>query len=327
MRLPRAARGRKVRERILQWTGIPTCIGMAPTKTLTKLASHIAKTAERKPGSYPKELGQVFNLAALPAHDLDDVLQATDVGDVWGVNPRISEQLRQGGIWTVRDLTRMDQATSQRGWSVTLGETVRQLQGQPCIDLNDAPAPKQQIACTQSFGKPVHQLGLLVEAVSEFAARAAEKLRKQSCLVTELMVFMLISPYRPGPQCSRSVVVPLRRPTDDTLALTKAETDGMRFMYLAGYQFIKAGFILVDLQSASVHQREKELDDPNEAPATRDRTRLMTAMDVINTRFGKGTIHSGGTGKPGVNWVWTMKQERRTPAYTTCLTDVPVAKA
>jgi DNA polymerase V len=320
------ARGRKVRERILQWTGIPTCIGMAPTKTLAKLANHIAKTTERKPGSYPKEFAQVFNLAALPAQDLDDVLQATEVGDVWGVGPRISAQLRDGGIRTVLDLTRMDPATARRGWSVTLEKTVRELQGQPCVDLDDAPGPKQQIACTRSFGKPVHQLAPLIEAVSEFAARA-EKLRKQKSLATEMLVFMHTSPYRPGPQCSRSVVVPLRRPTDDTLALTKAATDGMRFMYLAGYQFIKAGVILVDLQSANVHQRELELDDPNDAPATRDRTRLMTAMDVINTRFGKGTIHSGGTGKLGVNRVWTMKQERRTPAYTTCLADVPVARA
>lgn len=321
------ARGRKVRERILQWTGIPTCIGMAPTKTLAKLANHIAKTAERRPGSYPRELAQVFNLAALPAQDLDDVLQATDVGDVWGVGPRISEQLREGGIRTVLDLTRMDPATARRGWSVTLEKTVRELQGQPCINLDDAPGPKQQIACTRSFGKPVHQLGPLIEAVSEFAGRAGEKLRKQNCLATELLVFMHTSPYRPGPQCSRSVVVPLRRPTDDTLALAKAAAEGMRFMYVAGYQFIKAGVILVDLQPASVQQRELDLSDPNEPPATRDRSRLMAAMDLINTRFGKGTVHSGGTGNPGTNRVWTMKQERRTPAYTTCLADVPVARA
>ena len=109
--------------------------------------------------------------------------------------------------------------------------------------------------------------------------------------------------------------------------LAKAATDGMRFMYVAGYQFIKAGVILVDLQSASVQQRELDLGDPNEPPATRDRSRLMAAMDVINTRFGKGTVHSGGTGKPGTNRVWTMKQERRTPAYTTNLADVPVARA
>ena len=123
------------------------------------------------------------------------------------------------------------------------------------------------------------------------------------------------------------MVVPLRRPTDDTLALAKAAADGMRFMYVAGYQFIKAGVILVDLQSASVQQRELDLGDPNEPPATRDRSRLMAAMDLINTRFGKGTVHSGGTGSPGTNRVWTMKQERRTPAYTTCLADVPVARA
>ena len=320
-------RSHAIRARIHQWVGIPCGIGIGQTKTLAKLANHIAKTAERKPGSYPAELAQVCNLTALPAQDLDDVLQATEVGDVWGVGPRISAQLRDGGIRTVLDLTRMDPATARRGWSVTLEKTVRELQGQPCVDLDDAPGPKQQIACTRSFGKPVHQLAPLIEAVSEFAARAAEKLRKQKSLATEMLVFMHTSPYRPGPQCSRSVVVPLRRPTDDTLALTKAATDGMRFMYLAGYQFIKAGVILVDLQSANVHQRELELDDPNDAPATRDRTRLMTAMDVINTRFGKGTIHSGGTGKLGVNRVWTMKQERRTPAYTTCLADVPVARA
>ena len=321
------ARGRKVRERILQWTGIPTCIGMAQTKTLAKLANHIAKTAERKPGSYPAEFAQVFNMSALPAQDVDDVLQATDVGDVWGVGTRISKQLREGGIRTVLDLTRMDPATARRGWSVTLEKTVRELQGQPCIDMDDAPGPKQQIACTRSFGKPVHQLGALVEAVSEFAARAAEKLRKQNSLATELLVFMHTSPYRPGPQCSRSVVVPLRRPTDDTLALAKAAADGMRFMYIAGYQFIKVGVILVDLQPSSVQQRELDLGDPNELPTTRDRSRLMATMDVINTRFGKGTLHSGGTGKPGANRVWTMKQERRTPAYTTCLEDVPVARA
>lgn len=321
------ARGRKVRARILQWTGIPTCIGMAPTKTLAKLANHIAKTAERKPGSYPAEFAQVFNMAALPAQDLDDVLQATDVGDVWGVGPRISKQLKEGGICTVLDLARMDPATARRGWSVTLEKTVRELQGQPCIDLDDAPCPKKQIACTRSFGKPVHQLAPLIEAVSEFASRGAEKLRKQHCLATEMLVFMHTSPYRPGPQCSRSVVVPLRRPTDDTLALAKAAADGMRFMYIAGYQFIKAGVIFVDLKPASVQQRELDLDDPNEPPVTRDRSRLMAAVDLINTRFGKRTVHAGSTGKPDANRVWTMKQERRTPAYTTCLNDVPVARA
>lgn len=321
------ARAYKIRSRILQWTGIPTCIGIAPTKTLAKLANHIGKTAERKPGSYPAELAQVCNLGVLPAQDLDDVLQATAVGEVWGVGPRIAKQLQEGGIHNVLQLARMDPATIRRGWNVTLEKTVRELQGQPCIELDDAPGPKQQIACTRSFGQPIHNLAPLIEAVSEFAARAAEKLRKQNSLAKELMVFMHTSPHRPGPQCSRSVVVPLRRPTDDTLALTNAAADGMRFMYVPGYRFIKAGVILVDLQPASVLQRELDLEPGDEPEVPRDRSKLMVAMDAINGRFGKGTVHSGATGKTGPQRAWGMKQERRTPRYTTCLADVPVARA
>ncbi|MBW8471262.1 MAG: Y-family DNA polymerase [Thiobacillus sp.] len=326
------SRAFKVRARIHQWTGIPTCIGIAPTKTLAKLANHIAKTAERKPGSYPQVLAQVCNLATLPAQDLDDVLQATAVGEVWGVGPRIAKQLQDGGIQTVLDFTRMDAATIRRGWSVTLEKTVRELQGQSCIELDDAPGPKQQIACTRSFGKPMHELGPLVEAVSEFAGRAAEKLRKQNCLASELLVFMHTSPYRPGAQCSRSVVVPLRRPTDDTLALAQAAADGMRYMYVPGFRFIKAGVILVELQPAGVQQWELDLEplaheDAATTTTPRDRSRLMTAMDAINCRYGKGTVHSAATGKAGPKREWGMKQERRTPQYTTRLEDVPVVRA
>ncbi|WP_066161071.1 Y-family DNA polymerase, partial [Hydrogenophaga pseudoflava] len=253
------ARGHKVRDRILQWIGIPTCIGIAPTKTLAKLANHIAKTAERKPGSYPADLAQVCNLAALPAQDLEDLLRATDVSEVWGVGRRISKQLKEQGIQTVLDLVRMDPATIRRGWNVTMEKTVRELQGQPCVDLDDAPEPKQQIACTRSFGQPVTELDPLIEAVSEFASRAGEKLRRQNSLARELLVFMHTSPHRQGPQLSRSVVVPLRRPTDDSRLLAGAAADAMRRMYQPGYRFIKAGVILVDLQPANVQQQELDM--------------------------------------------------------------------
>ncbi|MCV0439302.1 MAG: Y-family DNA polymerase [Hydrogenophaga sp.] len=320
-------RARTIRERVLQWTGIPCCIGIAHTKTLAKLANHIAKTAERRPGSYSSELSQVCNLAGLPAQDLDEVLGATEVGSVWGVGPRIGKQLREAGILTVLDLAHMDLATIRRRWNVTLERTVREIQGQPCIDIDDAPAPKKQIACTRSFGKPMHELRPLIEAVSEFAARAAEKLRSQHSLATELLVFMHTSPYRPGRQLSRSVVVPLRRPTDDTLAIAQAAADGMRYMYVPGYRFIKAGVILVDLQPASVLQRELDLEPPEQSEVKRDRSRLMGAMDAINDRYGKGTVHAASTGRTEPQREWGMKQERRTPQYTTLLEDVPIARA
>ena len=321
------ARARQVRSRILRWTGLPTCIGIAPTKTLAKLANHIAKTAERKPGSYPAEHAQVCHLGALPAQDLDDVLGATAVGEVWGVGPRMAKQLQAVGVHTVLDLARMNPATARSRWGVVLERTVRELQGQACMALDDAPAPKQQIVCARSFGQPVQELPPLVQAVSEFATRAAQKVRQQHSLATGLLVFVRTSPHRMGPQCSRSVVVPLRRPTSDTLALVQAAAEGMRRMYVPGHDFIKAGVMLLDLQPASVQQGALVLEPADEADGPRNRARLMTALDAINDRYGPGTVHSAATGRAGPPRLWDMKQARRTPHYTTRLADIPVAKA
>lgn len=318
-----ARRAHVIRVRILQWTGIPCGVGIGATKTLAKLANHIAKTAERKPGSYPAELAQVCNLAALPAQDLDDVLRATAVGEVWGVGRRISAQLIDAGVCNVLDLVRLDPATVRRRWSVVLERTVRELQGTPCVQLDDAPAPKKQIACTRSFGAPVSELEPLVEAVSAFATRAAEKLRAQGSLAGQVLVFAHTSPFRPGPRFSRSAVVPLRRPTADTRALVNAAAAGMRRIYEPGYDMSKAGVMLLDLLPASVLQHELQL----ESEGGRDQSRLMTALDSINGRYGKGTVHVGATGIDDHRRGWGMKQERRTPRYTTHWDEMPVAAA
>lgn len=225
------ARGRKVRERILQWINIPTCIGMGKTKTLAKLANYIAKTAERKPGVYDPQLAQICNLEVLTLDAKQAVFQATEVGEVWGVGTKIGEKLREGGIHTVWDLMNLDPATVRRGWSVVLERTVRELQGTPCIDLDDTNEPKKEIASTRSFGRPVTELNPLIEAVSEFASRAAEKLRKQMSHANQVLVFVRTSPFRPGPSYSQSIVVPLRRPTADTGQLVQAAAAGMRAIY------------------------------------------------------------------------------------------------
>lgn len=316
-------RSHAIRERIDRWVGIPCGIGIAPTMTLAKLANYIAKTAERKPGSYPAELAQVCNLTTLPAQDLDDVLAATMVEEVWGVGRKIGAQLHEGGIHTVLDLARMDPATIRRRWSVVLERTVRELQGMQCIDLDDAPEPKQEIACTRSFGQAITELPPLVEAVSEFASRAAEKLRKQGSLASQLLVFAHTSPFRPGPRFNKSVVVPLRRPTADTGKLVWAAAMGMRRMYEPGYKMAKAGVILLDLVPGSVLQGELDLEEEDQ----RDRTKLMAALDTLNGRYGKGTVHSASTGGTNKGKDWGMRQERRTPQYTTRWEDVPVARA
>ena len=320
-------RSHKIRSRILQWTGIPCGIGIGRTKTLAKLANHIAKTAERKPGVYPGHLAQVCNLEVLSVDERQRVFEATEVGEVWGIGRRISKQLTDGGIKTVQDLVRMDVATIRKGWSVVLERTVRELQGTPCIGLDDAPAPKKEIACTRSFGHAVTELSDLTQAVTEFASRASEKVRKQHSLASEVMVFIRTSPFRKDPQYSRSIVVPLRRPTADTGAIVQATVLGLRAIYCRGFKYAKAGVMLLDLQPNSIIQGELDLDDGDSLGDIADKARLMSALDAINKRYGRGTMKMASAGLDGDRRVWSMRQERRTPAYTTNWADIPIVRA
>ena len=319
------ARSRKVRDRILQWVGVPCGIGIGPTKTLAKLANYIAKTAERKPGSYPEHHAQVCHLGALNDTELNNLLAATEVGEVWGVGRRIGAQLQEAGIETVLDLKRLDPATVKRRWSVMLERTVRELQGTACIGFDDEPAAKQEIACTRSFGQPVLELHELQEAVTEFASRAAEKLRKQGSHASQVLCFIRTSPFRvQDMQYSRSVVVPLRRATDDTSAISQAALAGLDAMYQRGYRYAKAGVMLLDLQPATCRQFELSLD---EGPATHDRSKLMATLDTVNRRYGRGSLLLASAGLEDDHRTWSMKQERRTPRYTTRWDELAVVRA
>lgn len=321
-------RSMKVRERILQWIGIPCGIGIGPTKTLAKLANYIAKTAERKPGSYPAHLAQVCHLGAVSDPELHELMQATDVGEVWGVGRRIGAQLQDAGIRTVLDLSRLDPATVKRRWSVVLERTVRELQGTACIGLEDQPPAKQEIACTRSFGHPVTELHALAEAVTEFASRAAEKLRKQGSHAGQVLIFIRTSPFRvQDKQYSRSTVVSLRCPNSDSRAISQAALAGLQAIYRPGYRYAKAGVMLLELGDASVEQGELELDEVSILHGSADASRLMQALDAVNGRYGRGTVLLASAGLEGERRSWSMKQERRTPAYTTRWEDMPVVRA
>lgn len=316
-------RAQAVRERILQWTGLPCGIGIGSTKTLAKLANHVAKSADRKPGSYPAEFARVANLAALPAPDLDAVLEATALGEIWGIGRRIGEQLQAEGLKTALDVARLDPATVRRRWSVVLERTVRELQGQPCIELETVAGAKKEIACTRSFGHPVEQLRDLVEAVTDFCSRAAEKLRKQDGRAAQVLVFIHTSPFRQqDKQYSRSVTVPLRRPTADTGLIAESAIRGLRAIFKPGYKYAKAGVLLLDLQDASVEQGELDLDEPGV-----DRSGLMTAVDAINQRHGRGSLQLASAGLTGEKRKWAMRQSLKTPNYTTSWRDLPTARA
>ena len=318
-------RARAIRSRIYRWTSLLTCVGLAPTKTLAKLCNHVAKDAERKPGSYPAEFGQVCNWAEMTDATRQDILRRTSAGDVWGVGRRIAKQLAEQGIMTAWDLTRMPAIHARNEWSVVLERTVRELQGMSCISLEQAPPPKKQIACTRSFGHAVTTLPPLIEAVSEFATRAAEKLRQGGQRAGALQVFAHTSPFRPGPRFYKSATIQLQPPSSDTTVLVGAAVAGLRSIYEPGYQLAKAGVMLLDLGSMAVEQGELLFDAPG---ATRDQSPLMEVLDRINGRWGKATMHVGSTGDAAIAVSdWKMKQERRTPRYTTVLAEVPIARA
>jgi DNA polymerase V len=322
-----AKRAHEVRDRILMWIGIPCGVGIGSTKTRAKLANHIAKTAERKPGSYPRELATVCHLESLSLSlspsDVDAIMAATDVGEVWGVGRQLGKQLKALGILSMLDLMRLSPAMVRSRWNVVLERTVRELQGEQCISMEEAPAPKQQIACTRSFGQPIATLPPLVQAVSDFASRAAEKLREQNSVASELLVFAHASPFRKGPQFSRQVVVKLIRPTADTRLLVKAASDGITGIYCPGFQLAKAGVMLLDIRPAAIRQGELDFGDAD-SPS---KAKLMETMDMLNQRFGRGTIGIARAGLSKTHRAWTMKQERLSPHYTTRWTDLPIVKA
>lgn len=137
------------------------------------------------------------------------------------------------------------------------------------------------------------------------------------------MVFIRTSPFRKDPQYSRSTTVPLRRPSADTAVIVNAALAGLKSIYRPGFKLAKAGVMLLDLQPDTVQQGELDLQDDD----VQERGRLMTALDELNQRFGRGTVLMASVGLAGERRSWSMKQERRTPGYTTCWADMPVVRA
>lgn len=317
-------RGRQIRERVLQWVGIPTCVGIAETKTLAKFANFVAKTAERKPGTYPPELAQVCDLSALPAPARTALFEQTEVGEVWGIGPRIAARLQHAGVKTIAELLRIDLGTVRREFSVVLERTVRELQGSPCLGLDEAPEPRQQIMCSRSFGRTVSRLDLLRKAIGEFVTRAAEKLRAQQCVAGEIGVFIHTSPFRrTDKQYGGSVVVPLPHPTADTRRLLHAAEAGLQSIYRDGFNFAKGGIVLLDLRPEDAFvQGELALDE-----GARDKSKLMSTVDAVNRRFGRGTVVAASLGVGEQAPAWHSRAERRTPHYTTQWRDIPLVRA
>jgi len=322
--------GRDLRRKVLQWTGLPTSVGIAATKTLAKLANHVAKTADRKPGTYPREFAQVCDLSRLSAGQLEQIMQSTEVGAVWGVGRKTSARLNEGGIRNVLDLVRADVSALRKQFSVVLEKTLLELRGTGCMEVDDAPAGNQQIMCSRSFGQPITDLAVMTQAVSDFASRVTEKLRAQRSVARSVHVFFNTSAYRKHDrQHAPAITTPLARPTADTRFVIAAAVRAVEALFRPEFNYVKAGVMLTDLQPEGREQGELDLFDaePEPPPNGTDRPGLMTAIDALNQRFGRDAVTLASATRPHQRSTHASRQERRSPRYTTRLAEVARAKA
>jgi DNA polymerase V len=296
------AYARKIRATVRQWTKIPTCVGIGPTKTLAKLANHIAKT---HPG-----LGGVCSL--LDPKERLARLADVAVGEVWGIGHASEEKLAAIGIRTVSQLLQAD-AKAVRGLLTVVGERiVRELHGQACIELDDLPAQRKGMASTRSFGRPVTEWREMSEALVSYASRVAEKLREHGLATDNLTAFLETNRFKPEePQYNPSRMIKLSEATNDTRELVDAAVRAGKLMWKDGFKFKKSGVVLADLVQPSKSQRTLfGLSDEERAR----RGRLMAAMDRINLDHGRGALQLGGAGlKQG----WQMRRERMSRHFTT----------
>ena len=304
------AMGQQMRERIRQWTGLPVCVGIAPTKTLAKFANHLAKKNAVFEG--------VCDLHTMTRQERLKWMHGIEVGDVWGVGRRIAKRLEAMQIGTILDLRNASPKEIRAHFGVVMERTCNELRGISCLKLDDVEPSKQQIMSSRSFGAPVETIAELREAVASYIARAAEKLRQQSSVSAAVYVFVQTNRFKTDePQYSCGVTVPLVDTSDDTMVLTRAAFQGLAAIYRQGFRYKKTG-VMLTLLSDKAGRQETLFDDPT----SRDKsTRLMAVMDAVNREFGRDTLSSGAS---GVTQRWAMRSENRSPRYTTRWDELPV---
>ncbi|MDP3211910.1 Y-family DNA polymerase [Methylotenera sp.] len=299
-----------MRKRILQWTGLPVCVGIGATKTLAKLANHCAK---KRP-----QLSGVCNFNTMTTYDLDQLLSEIEVGEIWGVGRKLAPKLAALGYQSALDLKRAIPEALRQQFSVVMEKTIRELNGTVCIELEEISPPKKQILSSRSFGHPVRDYNSLAESITLYMSRAAEKLRRQHSFAGSAYVYIRTSPFKPDdPFYSNGLTIPMPSPTNDTRQLVSVVLWGLKQIYRPHFNYAKAGVMLSELVPAEGVQT----DLFSQMQGTLKSDELMAAIDQINRKMGKDAIKlaSEGFRKP-----WKMKQENKSPSYTTSWEGVPV---
>ncbi|MDX5417891.1 MAG: Y-family DNA polymerase [Hymenobacteraceae bacterium] len=292
----------ELRHTVKTWTGIPVSVGVAPTKTLAKRANRLSKKSKKANGV----------LVLTDERHIEEALRRTEVGDVWGIGRRYAKKLAGFGIHTALDLRNATDAFVKKHMTVVGLRTVRELRGEPCLDLEMVAANKQNICTSRSFGAPVTSLSQLQEATANYTSRCAAKLRRQHSCAGAITVFLQTNPFREtDPQYFSNKTIALPTATNSTLELVQYASLALQALYKPGYRYKKSGVIVSELRPQN--QVQTSLLDT----VDRDKhQRLMQALDKLNSAWGRDSVTCAaqGTTRP-----WQLKCEKKSPCYTTQL--------
>ncbi len=296
---------------IQQQTGLPVCIGIGTSKTLAKLANHIAKKNLSFQG--------VCNFNAMAIQEQDKWLHKIKVGKVWGVGKKIAPKLQQIGIYKIGDLKNINPSILNLQFSVSLKKTIYELNNIVCFELEETTAQKKQITCSRSFGVLITSFKSLEQSMALYVSRAAEKLRRQNLYTGSIHIYICTSPFNKKESCyENSVTIPLPEQTDNTLKLIQLSSFGLRKIYRNGYKYQKAGVILSKLVSS----KERQPDLFSKKDGRKKSDSLMAALDQINELMGKKILIIAAE---GITQPWKMRQSNMSPKYTTNWNDLIVA--
>lgn len=292
----------KIKDTLLQWIGLPVCVGIGRSKTESKIANHIAKKHNH--------FNRVCNLGEMDYCAKEALFQAIDVSEVWGVGRKNTKKLNSMNINTVFDLAVANPEMIQSHFSVVLKRTVLELTGISCIEIEDVPQPKQQIISSKSFGAAVTSLEALREAMSSYLQSAVKKLRKENSLCGCVIIFAESNPFdKNRPFFKRSVSIGFAEPTDSAMVMNKALMKRVAELFAEGVNFKKCGVILTCIESKQSFIPDL-LSDTAEIEKQEN---LQLVIDYVKERFGDKKIAIGSSKLP--NRTWSMSRNRLTQNY------------
>ena len=299
--------GKEIRSIVLQWTGIPTSIGIAKTKTLSKIANHIAK----------KTKSGVVSLIGIK--DIDPILEKVEINEVWGVGKQLTKFFVQNGIHNAKQLKNISNTWIKKSSNVLSSRTAMELRGISCISLEAQSSKRKSCVVSRSFAKKVEKLQELQGSITNYCLNAAEKIRSESLIAKSITIFIRTSPFQNQfAYYSNSKTIDLPIATDNSIEIVKTALTGLKDIFKNGYRYQKAGIMLSDLSSS---QGSKNLFSSIKDVKIKN---LMKSIDNTNYRFGRSTLSLASA---GINKKWNIKKQYSSKIDTADFNFLPTIKA